>query len=63
MTDPMSDPAQSGMGWGTDTGVCAEADVGLWLRFWRAAAEIGRQGIIAPAGRAAAKCQAPAAVQ
>ena len=63
MTDPISDAARSGMGWGTDTGVCAEANVGLGLRFWCAAAEIGRQGVIAPAGRAAAKCQAPAAVR
>ncbi len=50
------------MGRRTDTGVwIAKANAGLRLQPGRAAAEGGCQGIVAPAGRAAPKCHAPAA--
>lgn len=55
-------PNRSSMGRRTDTGVCcAKAGAGLRLRLGRAAAEGGCQWVIAPAGGAAPKCQAPAA--
>lgn len=55
-------PNRSSMGRRTDTGVCcAKAGAGLRLRLGRAAAEGGCQWVIAPAGGAAPKCQAPGA--
>ena len=49
------------MSWRTDTGVCAKTHASLRQWLGRAAAEVGWQRIVTPAGRAAAKCQAPAA--
>lgn len=61
MKSSMTDQARSGVGWGTDTGICAEADAGLRLRSGHAAGKVGGQRVIASAGRAASKCQTPAA--